>query len=734
MRVTGLSGLDTENMVKQLMKAESMKLTSLRKSRLSNVWKQENYQASAKMLKTFQSNFLSMTSTVANNFKSPSNYTNLIATIKGTGTDKAGDFISVSASDAAKVGSYSIKVNQLASKDVYKSTALFTGEIAGEAGFDASKIKAGDSFTITLDGTAKSISLSEVEVNSINSASDKNAKFVELINNKLKSAFGQENVNGSDVNKVTMSIDPATSTLSIKANVGHTASISGGYRQTSTQAATAPLTLAGGTTKGFTINVAGVDHTISVDIPNDTPVMSNADFVKKINEQLKEKNINVSAGLSGNYLVFANKDEKNPATIIGASSLGFTNDTVMLGNSSMLADMGMKSGDSTKLDTKESLEKIFGATGTVEFSINGIDFKFDKTDSIDSFITKINNSSAGVKMTYDNFNGSFKLESNASGAANVINLNDTTGFFASTMNLQRTNTAQDAVIVFNGVTTTRPSNDFTIDGIRISLANGSVGEEYNFDFKKDTTKTVEFINKFVEEYNKLVDDLKKYYDTPRPKSDKYSYYEPLTDEEKSEMSDKQIEQYEAKAKVGLLYNDPILKGIATSMRSMLYEPVTLEDGRKVSLYEFGITTTKSYNDGGKIEVDAEKLKAAINERGEDLAALFTKSSEYSYSDKANKRLRMSTQGITERLDDIIKDAVNTNGSIFNKAGIEGSKIQNDLGKLITKQDEKISDMLKYLRRKENDYYMMFSKLEAAMTNANNQMASLQSLIGSGMQQ
>jgi flagellar capping protein FliD len=67
-----------------------------------------------------------------------------------------------------------------------------------------------------------------------------------------------------------------------------------------------------------------------------------------------------------------------------------------------------------------------------------------------------------------------------------------------------------------------------------------------------------------------------------------------------------------------------------------------------------------------------------------------------------------------------------------KAGIAGdslSELSSTMYKTIKAQNDRISDMLEYLQEKETTYYTMFSKMEQAITEANNQMAYLQAQLG-----
>lgn len=78
------------------------------------------------------------------------------------------------------------------------------------------------------------------------------------------------------------------------------------------------------------------------------------------------------------------------------------------------------------------------------------------------------------------------------------------------------------------------------------------------------------------------------------------------------MSEDEIEKWEAKAKSGLLRNDSILTNGLYGMRSSFMNSVAgLGDATMDSLAEIGITTSSTYSDGGKLVIDEDKLRSAI---------------------------------------------------------------------------------------------------------------------------
>ena len=110
---------------------------------------------------------------------------------------------------------------------------------------------------------------------------------------------------------------------------------------------------------------------------------------------------------------------------------------------------------------------------------------------------------------------------------------------------------KNAVFTFNGLETTRSSNTFTINGFEINLKQPTTAP-VTFSSAPDTDKVVESVVKFVDDYNKLIEDLNSKIREP-----KYRDFQPLSDEQKKDMKEKEIELWEEKAKSGTLRNDPI---------------------------------------------------------------------------------------------------------------------------------------------------------------------------------
>lgn len=277
---------------------------------------------------------------------------------------------------------------------------------------------------------------------------------------------------------------------------------------------------------------------------------------------------------------------------------------------------------------------------------------------------------------------------------------------------------QDALIHFNGAENiTSSSNNITINGINMSLMGTG---EFTVTVNTDVDGIYQKISSFIEEYNKLVDKVdellkqKRYYD-----------YKPLTDAQKEEMKDKEIELWEEKAKSGLLKNDDIIARTMQNIRSSIYDEF---EGVFKLITEIGITTEKyaSGTAGGRLEIkDEQKLRQAISENPEGvMELLFKESSEESAGGIVTRIYDNLISGMEEI---IKKSGTGDNASLYRNVK---STILLDfvteygsislLDKSIADYDKRIADLNDALRDKENYYYKKFAALETAISRMNAQ--------------
>jgi len=291
--------------------------------------------------------------------------------------------------------------------------------------------------------------------------------------------------------------------------------------------------------------------------------------------------------------------------------------------------------------------------------------------------------------------------------------------------------AQNAMVQVDGSYISRESNTFEVNGVELQISAASVAQgAFTIDVTRDVQPTFDLIMNFVDEYNTLLEELNRAHRTPRPR-EQGSHFDPLTDDERRELSDREIELWEERARTGMLFRSDVISTIHQQLRSLMFAPVTLADGTRLALHNIGITTSNEGGNIGKLQVDENALRRALEQNPDGILEMFTQSSPRPGTTVQQRNARMREQGIGERLNDIVRNAIDFGGSIFNRAGIEGTSSQanNSLHREMSRHDDRIDNMRDFLARRENTLLRMFASMEMAMANANNQMNSIMSMMG-----
>ena len=255
---------------------------------------------------------------------------------------------------------------------------------------------------------------------------------------------------------------------------------------------------------------------------------------------------------------------------------------------------------------------------------------------------------------------------------------------------------------------TSSSNNVTLDGVMFTMSG--VGET-KIVGKTDGSALKDKIKSFVEDYNNLVKTLNKY-----TTENKNRDYQPLTEDQKKEMTEDEIKKWNEKVKQGQLKGDSDLNRILSSLKSSLY----IVEGC-VSLSSIGITLSTEYGStkAGTLELDEEKLLAAIEEDPEAIMDLFIKKGD-----------KPGNTGILYRMKEVLDNEFvsTTKSALINKAGLEGttSFTQSTLSKQIKEYSKKISQMEEDLKKKEQALYSKWASVETAMNKLNSQLSNLQS--------
>lgn len=265
---------------------------------------------------------------------------------------------------------------------------------------------------------------------------------------------------------------------------------------------------------------------------------------------------------------------------------------------------------------------------------------------------------------------------------------------------------------FSSESNTVTTNNVTYTAIKPSATTTKVA------VATDVDALVKSVQKFVDSYNEILDKL-----NTQLHASKYSAYGALTKDEEENMSDKQLENWEAKAKSGLLRNDPTISSIVNDMRSAVSQKVEGLTGDYKTLASIGVEVGKgsnSYKEYGKLHLDETKLRKAIGADPDIVQKMFTA------NNTSTSTTDTSTQGVGTRLYNITRKGLS---NIEEQAGTSASSDNSYYGKKIANMDTNLKALLKALQAKETYYYTKYNKMESAIGNLNSSITSLTSMLG-----
>ncbi|WP_325168707.1 flagellar filament capping protein FliD [Paenibacillus sp. S28] len=356
---------------------------------------------------------------------------------------------------------------------------------------------------------------------------------------------------------------------------------------------------------------------------------------------------------------------------------------------------------------------------TFQIKVNDVEFNFSTKDTISNVLSKINNSSANVVAAFDEVSGKFSITAKDYGTDKKVSISEgdygNTGTKTSSLlgllNLKgatvqggkdgevEINTLDSSGKVVGTNKFTTKDNTLTVNGISLTFLKETGSNPATITTTIDTSKAVETIKSFIDTYNDLLNTMNTKVD-----EEKYRDFPPLTDEQRAAMKETEITAWEAKAKSGLLKNDDILKDTITAMRSVINNSIG-------QLSSMGITTGQYY-EGGKLYLDEDKLKQALQSNPQQLSNVF-----------------QGSDGIVSKLSTTM---TNTLQKFSDRAGTNrfsgdlsaAFKDESVMGKQMKEYTSRISDLMKRLDDQETRYYQQFSAMETAMNQLQSQSSSL----------
>lgn len=337
--------------------------------------------------------------------------------------------------------------------------------------------------------------------------------------------------------------------------------------------------------------------------------------------------------------------------------------------------------------------------------------------------------SAGVNASFDSTNGRLFLSSKSAGVDNgfevtgdaeVLNAlkldsiakdSDTGEFVKSGTNGSYV-AASNSTIVYNGAEISSNSNVVSVNGLTMTLKSEAVGSTINLNVINDTQATYDMVKSFVTSYNSILSEMNELY-----YADSASSYAPLSDDEKAEMSESQIEKWETKIKDSILRRDSTLESVLSSMKNTMAGTVTVSNGKSYSLSSFGIMTSTDYTEKGLLHIYGDSDDSTYS--GE--------------ADKLLKALEEDPTSVIETLSGISKSLYDTMGEKMKSVSNVSSAYTFYNDKLMTTQQtaykKQIATLATKLTDLENKYYKQFAAMETALANMQSQSSSLSSMLG-----
>lgn len=708
-RMSGLiSNMDTDSIIKELMKAQSLKKTKVENKITKTEWQQEKW-------KELNAKIYALYTGSVNKMRLQGSYD----TKKVTSSDESK--VSVTASANAASGSHTIQVNTLASAQY-----LTGSKIADIENADGSKTAvSATTKLVDIDSALAPSGTGETKINF--STKDKSFSLT-VTENTTISDF----VNAAKQAGINASYDTAQKRFFLS---GSNSGVEGAFSITSTavssneiaakQAVRDSVGYSGldGANKATVDNAINQYHAISNQLENDTLTETQQAELQiklesaqetihkyvqqKVTADLKADYTNeqITAEEAEKYGVRSYQEVVDTATEAYENSLGdkpYSDEALKAAVDKALASEAAKFATAVKKDftTAPTAENPYYEATTEAnaalSSLNGVPVTEpgDVEDAGSNVLAKLGVATVEAVISDDGESVQYKM----SGDASKITLTK----------------ASNSEIVYNGAVITGTSNSITANGLTFNVhavTKDLAIPQITLSVTKDTQGTYDAIKKFVKDYNDVLKEMNTLY-----YADSARGYDPLTDEEKEAMTDDQIEKWESKIKNSLLRRDDRLGTLLSSMKNSLMTSVEYE-GTSYSLASFGIGTSV-YTEKGILHIDGDpddastsgnkdKLMAALESNPEAVMTTLTKLIGNLYSEMTDKTKASSLSSAMTFYND------------------------KEISKNLKTYKTDLKDLEDRLKTIEDRYYKQFSAMETAMARLNSQTNSLSSLMGTG---
>ncbi len=432
-----------------------------------------------------------------------------------------------------------------------------------------------------------------------------------------------------------------------------------------------------------------------------------------------------TASLAGGMMKASDEDSKILSTS-KMSALGLTDDDFKLtkegadGERYRYAELEVKVGGETK--TLEIKQNASISDVVEQFRNAGLKANFDEKQQRFYINSKDSGKEAGFEILQTKVGGTDEEKEKRSKLLSAFGLKtmDADAYDAYTgddkNSYARMSAGQDAKITLDGVKYTNKENSFSVNGLTIeAMDTTEEGKSVTITTSTDTQGLYDKVKDFLTNYNEVINELYSNYNADSVSKD----YQPLTEDQKAEMSDKEIEKWETKAKSALLRRDTTLNNIINSMTQAMggmYEV----NGKKMSLTSFGIHTMGYYSseknqqyayhiDGDEEDSltsgNTDKLMKALQDNPDEVIGLLTKVTQQLYTNLDNKMKSTSMSSAY---------------TIYN---------DKQMTKDINAYKKSIAEWEKKVTEQEDRYYKQYSRMESTLTEMQSKMSSFTSYMG-----
>lgn len=716
-RTYGLSGsgIDVDSIVEKLMTSERQPYVKLQQQQTLVGWKKEDYNTMYTGINEFRDNKLFK-------FQMQSNLA------PKTVTSSSASTLTVTANSDAVNVNHNIKITQLASAVTETSSGPITTGASKTS--LASQFGLGGPVTININGKQIAVSAAQ-SINDVvsginksgagvtanydvasdrfflytnNTGSTSNIDFsgtsaqgLSFLSNNLKlSAYGD--VNNSGIGSVAMVGINETATL---------------QSQFGTLAASFSLGFSDGTKahKGHkavgTTGIAGA--TLTIDPTKD----SLNDVITKINAT----KLATASLVNGKFTLKSNTGA--PLSLASSDAVGLSFLTNQLNLTTVTPSSSIVDSKGVSGNVLGSLQHQFsGISGMLNLKVSDgtttSTIAIDTTKSLDDMITQINGlkNSDGKQLATASFEkGKFLLKATQTDTNLDLSGSDTNTIAFLNNNLKlTTKLGLDAQFKLDGVNMTQPSNKFIVAGLTYNLqATGTS----MIGVQSDTDKLITNVKTFIDDYNKQLTAV-----YGKVTEARYKDYEPLSDDKKKSMKEGDVTLWTTKARSGMLRNDETLKTLGEGMQGIFSHSVVGLNSKYDSAASIGIASNDDWTENGKLYIDEEKLKKALQDDPDIVYKIFGTTST-----------AVASQGLAVQLSGVLKTA---SAQIVKEAGVTPSTtsdVTSVTGRQYKEYATNMSDLNTKLVAKENRYYTQFNTMEAALSKLNQQSSSLASMMG-----